>query len=384
VRLARLSLLAALCVLLTGSSASALDLEVDRQPPPGEVGTPYEFEFEGEEGCLPYRFSYLNGSLPPGLRITEDGRLTGTPTEAGTFTFWVALDDNSGPDNPLCLDPSVQSQGEFTMVVLPDLGVGTSALPRAVPGQPYSYALSATNVELGWPLLWDVAQGTLPAGLTLSESGVISGTPTGADLKTFTVRVREPFRRFGERELTLAVAATLVAEPASLPPGRVGVRVAGSLAARGGLPPLTWTIAAGSLPPGLALDPASGTLRGLPRRSGAFPLTLEVSDASGQRASVDATLRILPSLRIETAALPAATPGRAYRAQLATNGLLRFARVQWTIVGGSLPPGVRLEPWTGTVRGTPRRAGRFRVVVRARELPSRATATRAFVLVVRG
>lgn len=383
-RAIRITLLVALSLALTGSTASALDLEVDKQPPPGEVGTPYEFEFEGEEGCLPYRFSYLNGTLPPGLRITEDGRLTGTPTEAGTFTFWVALDDNSGPGNPFCLDPSVQSQGEFTMIVLPDLAVATAALARAVPGQPYSTTLAASNAEPGWPLVWDLTAGSLPAGVTLSEGGVISGTPTGADRRTFTVRVREPFRRVGERELTLAVAETLVARPASLPLGRVGVRFAASLAATGGLPPLAWAVAAGSLPLGVALDPASGALRGLPRRAGDFPVAVEVSDASGQRASASGTLRILPPLRIETGTLPPATAGRAYTARLATSGLLRFARVQWAIVSGSLPPGVRLEPWTGTVRGTPREAGRFRVVVRARELPSRATATRAFVLVVRG
>src|SRR3990172_8296743 len=104
--------LAAVLLAATGSSASALDLEVDIKPPPGEIGTPYTFQFQGEEGCLPYRFKYLNGTVPPGLRITEDGRLTGTPTLAGTFNFWVALDDSVD-----CM--SMQSQGEFTMIVLP-------------------------------------------------------------------------------------------------------------------------------------------------------------------------------------------------------------------------------------------------------------------------
>lgn len=54
-RLGRIAVLAALCFALTASTANALDLETDVKPPPGEVGTPYEFE--AEEGCLPYRFS---------------------------------------------------------------------------------------------------------------------------------------------------------------------------------------------------------------------------------------------------------------------------------------------------------------------------------------
>jgi hypothetical protein len=89
-RVSRFVILAVLAFAISAFPASALDIEVDVKPPPGEVGTPYEFEFEAEEGCLPYRFSHLNGTLPPGLRITTDGKLTGTPTDAGSFSFWVA------------------------------------------------------------------------------------------------------------------------------------------------------------------------------------------------------------------------------------------------------------------------------------------------------
>jgi hypothetical protein len=135
--------------LALAPSAGALDLEVDVKPPPGEVGTPYEFQFKGEEGCVPYKFSYLNGTLPPGLRVTTDGKLVGTPTEAGTFYFWVALDDNSGPHNPFCLGPSVQSQGDFTMIVMPDLAVATTSLPTGTPGSPYSVQLEFSNPEAG-------------------------------------------------------------------------------------------------------------------------------------------------------------------------------------------------------------------------------------------
>ena len=239
-RLSRIVVFATILAVIVAPGASALDLEVDVKPPPGEVGTPYEFQFAGEEGCLPYRFSYLNGTVPPGLRITQDGKLTGTPTEAGTFSFWVGLDDNSGPNNPFCMNPSVQSQGDFTMLVMPDLAVATTSLPRATPGQPYSAQLLFSNPEVGWPVIWDITQGALPGGLRLSEGGLISGTPTGPDAKTFVVRAREPFRRFGERQLTLVVAAVLQARSA-LRPGEVGLRYTGSVAATGGTPPFTWS-----------------------------------------------------------------------------------------------------------------------------------------------
>jgi hypothetical protein len=379
-RLAALATLAAALALLAGSSASALDLEVDAQPPPGEVGTPYEFQFEGEEGCLPYRFSYLNGTVPPGLRITQDGKLTGTPTEAGTFEFWVALDDSSGPDFPGCLFPSTQSQGKFTMIVLPDLAVGTASLPRAVPGQPYSQTLTATNIEAGWPLVWDVVQGTLPAGLLLSEDGVVSGTATGPDVKTFVVRVREPFRRFGERELTLAVAADLQASSA-LRPGEVGVRYAGSARAAGGLAPFAWSVAGGALPRGLALSAQTGAVAGRPGAAGTFRVELAVSDASGQRATVTATIRIVARLAVATARLPQAQAGTAYRARLAVRGGL--APLRWRVVRGDLPRGIRLDRATGVLSGVPRTQGRYGFTVEARDGLG-ARATRALRLAVTG
>jgi len=371
VRVIRMVVLAAVLLAVTGSSASALDLETDVQPLPGEVGTPYTFQFKGEEGCLPYRFKYLNGTVPPGLRITEEGLLTGTPTEAGTFSFWVALDDSVD-----CM--SLQSQGEFTMIVLPDLAVTTTSLPPAVPGTPYSVQLQFSNPEVGWPVIWDITQGSLPLGLTLSETGVISGTPTGPDAKSFVVRAREPFRRFGERELTLTVAAALQARSA-VSAGEVGLRYAGSVPATGGLQPLTWSVASGALPGGLSLNPSTGAISGVPRAAGIFAPTFAVSDAAGQRATVPASIRIAARLTIATARLPLATVGEEYLARLASIGGL--APKQWRIVKGPLPRGINLDRKTGVLSGVAREAGRYRITVRATDRLG-ASSTRTLTLVV--
>ena len=363
-RLARLAILAAVFFAITGSTASALDLETDAQPPPGEAGTPYEFQFQGEEGCTPYRFSYLNGTVPPGLRITTDGKLTGTPTEAGTFSFWVALDDSSGPSYPGCPFPSTQSQGKFTMVVLPDLAVTTSSLPTGVPGKPYSAQLEFSNPEVGWPVVWDLTAGSLPAGLTLSESGLISGTPTGADRTTFTVRAREPFRRFGEKELTLTVADSLAAS-ASFRAGEVGLRYTARLSGRGGLPPYSYALASGALPRGLALDTATGTVRGVPAQAGTFTLGFAVTDSAGQRVTVPARISVAKRLAIATSRVRDARLGTPYRMVLRASG--GVAPRSWRVASGALPRGVRLDARTGTLSGTPRAAGVFRFTLEARD-----------------
>ncbi|HXG76937.1 MAG TPA: Ig domain-containing protein [Gaiellaceae bacterium] len=365
--------------LLLAPGASALDLETDFQPPPGEVGTPYEWEFEAEEGCVPYRFSYLNGTVPPGLRITQDGLLTGTPTLAGRFEFWVALDDNSGPHNPACQYPSIQSQGQYFMTVLPDLAVTTSSLPAALVGTPYRVQLEFSNPEAGWPVTWDIVSGSLPAGLTLSENGVLSGTPTGADSKTFVVRAREPFRRFGERELTLH-AVTALQAGAALSAGEVGIRFRGGFRAAGGLAPVTWSLASGALPVGLALDPATGALAGRPRAAGTFPLTVVAADAAGQRVTVTATVRIAARLAVRTSRLRGAEAGETYSARLATTGGVGAKR--WRVVRGQLPDGLRLDAATGRLRGTPTESGTFRFTVEVRDRLG-ARATRPLVLTVR-
>ena len=357
--------------LALASGASALDIDVDKQPPPGEVGTPYEFEFEGEEGCLPYTFKHLAGTLPPGLEVTPEGELKGTPTAAGTFYFWVELTDNGGPDNPFCLEAGTPSQGDFTMLVMPDLAVTTTSLPLAIPGQPYSVQLEFSNPEAGWPVIWDITKGSLPNGLTLSESGVISGTPTGVDAKTFTVRAREPFRRSGEQELTLTVAATLMAS-SSFRVGEVGVRYAAKVSASGGVAPYAYALASGRLPAGLTLDERTGEVKGVPKEAGAVSVTVAVKDASGQQADAPVRFRIAKRLAISTSRLPSAKVKASYRARVRASG--GVAPTRWRVTAGKRPRGVRLDRTSGKLSGGARRAGVYRFTVQARDrLGARST-----------
>ena len=375
VRIALFAVLLSLPLVLA-PGASALDLceEPHCQPPPAEQNTPYEWEFVAEEGCLPYSFKHSNGPLPPGLEVTPiTGELKGTPTQAGTFEFWVALNDNGGPHNPACLIKGTESQAHFLMTVMPDLAVTTKVLPAAAPGRPYSAQLEFSNPEAGWAVIWDIVQGSLPGGLTLSDSGLISGTPASAEAKTFVVRAREPFRRFGEQQLTLTVAAALQAS-SSLRTGEVGLRYAGAVRASGGVSPLAFAVASGKLPAGLRLNPATGAVKGIPRRAGAFGLTFAVTDSSGQRITFPKNLRIASRLAISTSRLPLAGLGEAYRAQFRANGGL--APRQWRIAGGVLPRGIRLDSRTGLLSGMALDAGVFHFTVVARDrLGARSTRT---------
>src|SRR5438128_10751998 len=73
--------------------------------PVGTVGSPYSFTFTGAGGCgpaLPYQFSLIGGTLPPGLALASSGLVSGTPTSAGGWSFWVNLSDQNPPSADWC------------------------------------------------------------------------------------------------------------------------------------------------------------------------------------------------------------------------------------------------------------------------------------------
>ena len=69
------------------------------------------------------------------------------------------------------------------------LSVSTSTLPGGTVGAAYTATLAATGGTA--PYTWTLTSGTLPAGLSLATTGVISGTPTGAGSASFTVTVTD-------------------------------------------------------------------------------------------------------------------------------------------------------------------------------------------------
>jgi hypothetical protein len=79
--------------------------------------------------------------------------------------------------------------------------------------------------------------------------------------------------------------APLTITTASLPEGAFGSAYSAALAADGGVPPYTWGVAAGSLPAGLSLDPASGAITGTLSAGGTFSFTALVTDTEGATAT---------------------------------------------------------------------------------------------------
>jgi len=89
--------------------------------------------------------------------------------------------------------------------------------------------------------------------------------------------------------------APLIVLP-GLPAAQLGQPYVASATAVGGSKPLFWAVAAGQLPPGISLDPLTGTLSGLPVAAGEFQFTLLVMDNASPRrmASKRVTLVVKP------------------------------------------------------------------------------------------
>ncbi len=76
----------------------------------GQAGVSYEASLFPGGGVPPYSWSFVSGTLPPGLSVqASPGRVLGTPTTVGTFTFTVRVSDSGGQSTP----------GQFTIRILP-------------------------------------------------------------------------------------------------------------------------------------------------------------------------------------------------------------------------------------------------------------------------
>jgi hypothetical protein len=149
--------------------------------PTGEVGAAYAANLSASGGMPPYRWSIKSGALAGGLVLDASGSISGTPTVKSAVPITFALQDSSSPVLTQTVTLSLTVNGA--------LAVTTTSLPAAQVGKVYTATLAAAGGTP--PLVWSIAAGTLPAGLTFTPaSGVIAGTPTtavNANALTFTV-----------------------------------------------------------------------------------------------------------------------------------------------------------------------------------------------------
>jgi hypothetical protein len=160
-----------------------------------EVGVYYRADLNDGSQQHWQSWCVISGSLPPGLRLdSESGRLYGTPSAAGIFTFKVKTSQGG---NHYTVE-------NCTLEVAPAVSLITEALPSGNKSLAYTQNLSAGGGR--GPYSWELSGGALPDGLKLNaSSGVISGTPRKTGRFDFKLTVEDSLGGQATRSFSLRI-----------------------------------------------------------------------------------------------------------------------------------------------------------------------------------
>jgi uncharacterized repeat protein (TIGR01451 family) len=174
--------------------------------PNASTGAVYSQTFTASGGFSPYTFSLATGNtLPAGLSLASDGKLSGTPTVGGSFGFAIYVTDQYGNLDKAYYPLNIDA---------PTITLSPASLPDATAGAAYSQNFSASGGTA--PYTYALATGsTLPSGLNLTNAGVLSGTPTVSGSYTFSVMATDSSNGSGPFSTTKAYSLNVNAGAAS-------------------------------------------------------------------------------------------------------------------------------------------------------------------------
>lgn len=207
------------------------------------------------------------------------------PDEGASFAGWTGACTGFGPC-VLVMDGDREVGAGFSL----PLAFDPAVLPDGEIGLAYRASLAAQGGRP--PYTFALVGGKLPKGLSLSAEGTLAGTPRKASTESATIEVRDAAGGTARRAISISVVKAVKVATKKLPKGGVGRAYSATLSAKNGRPPMTWTIAGGSLPTGLALDPASGRISGTPETAGSFSVPVQVEDALGGRSTRSVKLKV--------------------------------------------------------------------------------------------
>ncbi len=236
------------------------------------------------------------------------------------------------------------------------------------------------------PYTWSVSSGSLPPSLTInSSSGTISGTPTVVGTQTPTIKVQDSASGSATQPATIQIEdPVLDIATASCPGGSIGTQYSGcTLTATGGNGRNTWSLASGSLPPGLALNSSTGVITGTPSSGGTYPFVARATDTETppQVATQSLSISVTSSpLRITSSTCSIGFESSTYRCNLTASG--GATPYTWSVISGHLPAGLTLTTSSnvGVISGTPTAIGTFTPTIQVKDSTSGTPQTASAVV----
>jgi hypothetical protein len=193
----------------------------------------------------------------------------------------------------------------------------------------------------------------LPPGLAISKTtGIVSGTVTTADKATVEVTATDSTKATGSATFTWTARNTIAITTPKPQATAAGTAVAVAVPAEDddlAATPLKWT--ASGLPPGLAVDAADGVITGTPTTGGAYTATVTVTDTTKSAASVSFGWKISDLITVTPPGAKRFWAGVPIQVQVKATDSDPAQTLTYTAAG--LPAGLKVNPSTGVISGTP-------------------------------
>jgi hypothetical protein len=243
-------------------------------------------------------------------------------------------------------------------------------------GSSYTKTLSATGE---YATGYSLGSGSLPAGITLSNTGVLSGTPTAGVSQAFTFRVDATGDGGTTRSNTFTLnrkqPLCVWTDNVLSTDLRVGTAYSNSVSASSAA---TYT-AVGLPMNGISLG-AGGVVSGTPTSTSTFSFTISATNSDNESISADFTFTPKAPLAVwtdNTLATATVKVGQTY-----VDGVAATNAVSYAIQSGALPDGIELDNVSGEISGTPTTVGTYTFTVSATNASSESIFTGSLVITV--
>jgi len=271
----------------------------------GEIGLGGEAGFEitnaSAPAYAPEPFEVITRSIVKD-EVTQEVMLlvaTSRNDNASSVQGTMALDVFPLAGRPHMKDLVVPSFSSYNTSLVPAVSIISESLPDAIVGQPMiETQLQATGGTA--PYNW--YSSSLPQGLTLTIDGTLSGTPMLMSAYSINISVKDSTSPayIDSKTVTMNVVSNISINESSAPTANVGTFYSHAIPVSGGLAPYSWTLASGSLPIGLFINPTTGVIVGYPCSYSAsdftttFLFTPQVTDSIGATTSKQLFMTLAP------------------------------------------------------------------------------------------